>query len=207
MNLYKDCGDLPIRNFDIIYKTNDFNYLVVEFDGYNEVAIPKGANERWQEIKKEWVELIDDNTIAYYHQLISEVVYLQTRYEVSGMLLKEIFERTMHEETLEVYINALKEWKYIWNRKASKLVEIKRLLQQRKASENKLNLKLDELKDLQKENENDDDATTLEKQAVILEQITGKNNIDINTTSVRKWLEINKLATEINEQRRKANGR
>jgi hypothetical protein len=207
MNLYKDCGDLPIRNFDIIYKTNDFNYLVVEFDGYNEVAIPKGANERWQEIKKEWVELIDDNTIAYYHQLISEVVYLQTRYDVSGMLLKEIFERTMHEETLEVYINALKEWKYIWNRKASKLVEIKRLLQQRKASENKLNLKLDELKDLQKENENDDDATTLEKQAVILEQITGKNNIDINTTSVRKWLEINKLATEINEQRRKANGR
>ena len=206
MNLYKDCGDLPIRNFDIIYKTNDFNYLVVEFDGYNEVAIPKGANERWQEIKKEWVELIDDNTIAYYHQLISEVVYLQTRYDVSGMLLKEIFERTMHEETLEVYINALKEWKYIWNRKASKLVEIKRLLQQRKASENKLNLKLDELKDLQKENENDDDATTLEKQAVILEQITGKNNIDINTTSVRKWLEINKLATEINEQRRKANG-
>jgi len=207
MNLYKDCGDLPIRNFDIIYKTNDFNYLVVEFDGYNEVAIPKGANERWQEIKKEWVELIDDNTIAYYHQLISEVVYLQTRYDVSGMLLKEIFERTMHEETLEVYINALKEWKYIWNRKASKLVEIKRLLQQRKASENKLNLKLDELKDLQKENENEDDATTLEKQAVILEQITGKNNIDINTTSVRKWLEINKLATEINEQRRKANGR
>jgi len=207
MNLYKDCGDLPIRNFDIIYKTNDFNYLVVEFDGYNEVAIPKGANERWQEIKKEWVELIDDNTIAYYHQLISEVVYLQTRYDVSGMLLKEIFERTMHEETLEVYINALKEWKYIWNRKASKLVEIKRLLQQRKASENKLNLKLDELKDLQKENENDDDATTLEKQAVILEQITGKNNIDINTTSVRKWLEINKLATEINEQRRRANGR
>jgi len=207
MNLYKDCGDLPIRNFDIIYKTNDFNYLVVEFDGYNEVAIPKGANERWQEIKKEWVELIDDNTIAYYHQLISEVVYLQTRYDVSGMLLKEIFERTMHEETLEVYINALKEWKYIWNRKASKLVEIKRLLQQRKASENKLNLKLDELKDLQKENENDDDATTLEKQAVILEQITGKNNIDINTTSVRKWLEINKLATEINEQRRKANGK
>ena len=207
MNLYKDCGDLPIRNFDIIYKTNDFNYLVVEFDGYNEVAIPKGANERWQEIKKEWVELIDDNTIAYYHQLISEVVYLQTRYDVSGMLLKEIFERTMHEETLEVYINALKEWKYIWNRKASRLVEIKRLLQQRKASENKLNLKLDELKDLQKENENDDDATTLEKQAVILEQITGKNNIDINTTSVRKWLEINKLATEINEQRRKSNGK
>ena len=41
MNLYKDCGDLPIRNFDIIYKTNDFNYLVVEFDGYNGVAIPK----------------------------------------------------------------------------------------------------------------------------------------------------------------------
>ena len=151
--------------------------------------------------------MIDDNTIAYYHQLISEVVYLQTRYDVSGMLLKEIFERTMHEETLEVYINALKEWKYIWNRKASKLVEIKRLLQQRKASENKLNLKLDELKDLQKENENDDDATTLEKQAVILEQITGKNNIDINTTSVRKWLEINKLATEINEQRRKSNGK
>jgi len=206
MNLYKDCSDLPIYNFDIIYKSQDFNYLVVEFDGYNEVSIPKNANERWQAIKKEWAELIDDNTVAYYHQLMSEVVYLQTRYEVSGMFLKEIFEREMHEETLEVYIEALGEWGYKWNRKAKKLVEVKRLLQQRKSSENKLGIKLDELKELQKENELAGEESSIEKQAVLLEQITGKNNIDIKTTSVKKWLEINNIANEINEERRKSNG-
>lgn len=207
MHLYNDCSDLPIANFDTIYKTNDYKFLVVEFDGYNDVEIPKGANERWQDIKNEWIKLLDDNTIAYYHQLILEVVYLQTRYEISGRFLKEIYEREMHEETFNTYVDALKEWGYKWNKKAGYLVEIKRLLQQRKASENQLNLKMDELKKMQDENGYDEDATSLEKQAVILEQITGKNNIDTKTTSVKKWIEISKLATEINNQRAKNNGK
>lgn len=201
--LFNGCEDLPIANFDIIYKTNDFRYLVVGWDGYAEIKVPKGANERWDKIKNEWVELLDDNSVAYYYQLMSECAYLQTRYKVVEKLLKEILERDMNNETFETYINALYQWRYKWNRKNEKFLELKRLAQQWVSSKNKMDMKLDELEELRKKNDNDGETSSLEKQAVILEQITGKNNIDIRTTSVKKWLEITKVAQKINEQRRK----
>lgn len=208
MHLYNNCGDLPILNFDVIYKTNDFRWLVVEYNGYDDIKVPKEANERWEEIKKEWIVLLDDNTIAYYHQLVLEVIYLQTRYNVVKELLQIVWEREeMDDDTMAIYVKALGEWKYKWNSKNTKIKEIERMLKQLRASENKISLKLDELEKIRNENEYDAEVNTLEKQAVVLEQITGKNNIDISTTSVRKWVEISKLANTINEQRRKANGK
>lgn len=203
MYLYQNCGDLPIYNFDVIYRTEDYRFLVVGYNGYDEIKVPKGTNERWQEIKNEWIKLLDDNAIIQYYQLILECTYLQTRYNVVKMLLEQIYKRDMDEKTMETYIEALAKWKYKWNRKAEKLVEIKRLLKQLKASQNKISLKLDTLEKMKSENNFEETPSSLEKQAVILEQITGKNNIDVKTTSVAKWIEIGKLATEINEQRRK----
>ena len=113
----------------------------------------------------------------------------------------------MDEETIDMYAEALAEWRYKWNKKQNKYQNLKRLLNQLKVSKNKIDLKLDELKTLKEENDLEGDDTSLEKQAVVLEQITGKNNIDIKTTSAKKWLEIAKLAESINEQRRKSNGK
>jgi len=204
MHLYKDLGDIPIYNFDIINRTQDYKYLVVGYNGYDDVKIPKEANEKWQSMRNEWVKLLDDNTISYYYELILDVAYLETRYEVVKKLLFIIWERDMDEDTLDAYIGALREWKYIWNKKAKKNKEIKRLLEQHKASENKLNLKKDELKELQQKHDIEDTPMTLEKQAVTLEQVLGKNRIDVRTTSARTWIEYGKLSTEISEQRRKS---
>jgi len=207
MYLYKDCSDIPIWNLQIIYKTNDYKYLVVGYDGYGEINIPKGANERWNEIRNEWIKLMDNNTVAYYYQLINECVYLQTRYDLVKELLKNIFERDMDEETIDMYAEALAEWRYKWNKKQNKYNNLKRLLNDLKFSKNKIDLKVNELRTIKEENNFEGDDTSLEKQAVILEQITGKNNIDVKTTSAKKWLEIAKLAETINEQRRKSNGK
>jgi hypothetical protein len=208
MHLYKDCSDLSIKKFDIIYKTNDFRYLIVGWDGYKEIEVPKGANERWQDIRNEWIDLLDNNVIGYYYQLVLESVYLQTRYNVVKQLLNMIWIRDeFDEESKKIYVGALAEWNYKWNPKQNKTKEMERLLKQLKRSENKIDLKLDELEKLKKENDITDDVSSLEKQAVALEQITGKNNIDTETTSVRKWVEITKLSESINEQRRKANGK
>jgi len=209
MHLYKNCGDLPIFNFDVVYRTNDFKYLVVDYNGYDDIVVPKDANERWEAIKNEWVKLLDDATTAYYYQLVLEIVYLQTRYNIVKQLLKIVWDREdMDEGSMKIYIHALKEWRYFWNEKATKTNEVDRLLKQLKRSQNKITLKLDELEKMREDNNMDDeDASTLDKQAVTLEQITGKNNIDTRTTSVSKWVEISKLAESINEQRRKGNGK
>lgn len=199
--LYKDCYDLSIYNFDIIFKTKDFRYLVPGYDGYNDIDIPIGAGKRWNDIYHEWIKLSDSNTMIYYYQLLSEVAYLETRYVATQVLIYEIYTQNMNEKTLDMYIEALKVWRYFYNKDNDKLAEVERLTNQHIASKNKIGLKrseLDRMKD-----EFSDNEQTLVGQAVILEQITGRNNIDIKTTSVAKWLEIGKIANNINEQRRR----
>lgn len=203
---YRNCSEIPIYNFTQIKMKEDLRYMVIGWDGYEDIKVPKEANEHWQNIRNEWIELLDDNTISYYYDLILEIIYLQTRFNLASEYLKQIATRDMNNETMEKYVELLANWKYKWNRKNLKSVEIERLLRQLKASQNKIGLKLDELERLKKENGFDEAPQSLEKQAVILEQITGKNSIDVMTTSVKKWLEIGKMANEINEQRRK-NGR
>jgi len=204
VRVYKGCSDLPIRRFDIVYKTNDYRYLCLEYNGYNEIEVPKEAEKRWEEIFDEWVKLCDDNTISYYYQLILEVTYLETRYIVSKEMLQQIFMRypeAMDEETLDLYIAELKKWKYVYNKKNNMLDEVGRLMDQHRASQNKLGLKKSELEEMRKEHE-DVEPQTLEAQAIILEHITGIKT-DLDKDSVLKWLETGKLATNINEQRRK----
>jgi hypothetical protein len=111
----------------------------------------------------------------------------------------------MSEEVFEKYIEELSHWKYYYNKKNNFLDEINRLLNQRNASENKLNLKKDELNELQKTHQ-DTAPQTLEAQAILLEHLTNIK-IDLDKDSVLKWIEAGKLATLINEQKRKANAK
>ena len=207
MHLYKDCGDMPILNFDIVNKTGDLKYMVVGYDGYKELKPPKGANERWQAIRKEWLELVDDSEMAYYHNLVSECIYLETKRDAVKFILENIFRRNMSPLTFRTYANSLSDWGYKWNFKNDKLTELKRQLKIVRISENKLSLKLDELKSYRESKNMSSEATSLEKQAVILEEASGRNHIDIKTTSVKKWVAISKRAEERQNQLKKANGK
>lgn len=200
-NLYKDCSVLPIYNFDMVYKSKDYRYLVVEFDGYNDVEIPENHEEHWKTIHDQWIELIDNNEITYYYQLILEVTYLQTRYDVVKMLLFEVYRQdSMTESDLDLYIEALGKWHYNYDKTKDRFDEIERLMKQHKGSENKLGIKTSELKEMAKKD--DGEVRTLEAQAVILEKITGIK-VDIMKDSVIRWIEIQKLAQSINEQNRR----
>jgi len=206
MHIYNGCHDLPIWNFHMIYTTNDFRYMVVGWDGYENIKVPKGANEQWDKIKNEWIKLIDNNVIAYYNQLLLECIYLETRYEVVGKLLATILDYNMKADVLDKFKESLANWEYYWNDKNAKFVEVKRLYKQLKASKNKIKIKIDELKRLKEENDFEGEGTTLEKQAIIIESVSGVK-IDIKKDSVTKWVEACKLTEKINEQRRKANGK
>lgn len=199
--LYKDCSDISIYNFDQIYKTENYMYLVVGYDGYKDVKIPDGYKERWKEIKDEWISLIDDNSVTYYYQLVLEVAYLQSRYDVSGMLLHQVWIQDMDSETLNSYIKVLKLWGYKYNKSKDKADEVNRLMLQRKSSENKLSIKSSELKKLREEHE-DKEVSTLEQQALIIEQATGIK-INIKKDSVTTWVSAIKLAEKTNENKKK----
>lgn len=206
---YKDCSYLPIWNFDMINKTKDYRYLVVGYDDLNPKTEPKekeleGAEEHWTKILDEWVALVDDSKVSLMYELSSELNYLKMRESISTMLLEQIYSRIMDDETLDKYISALREWEYYWDKKQSHLDNIERLLREIRADKNKIGLRESEYENLQSKNET---SQSIEKQSVIVEMILGKNNIDLKTTSVKKWHEIIKLADEVNEQRKKTYGK
>lgn len=207
MHLYKDCSDIPLYNFDIIYRTNDLKFLVVGWNGYDEIKVPKGANERWTQIKNEWVKLLGNTTTAYYYQLVLETVYLQTRREAVNIILQRIFVREdMQGATLDTYAEMLAIWDYKWRKGATKENNILRLQKQLKQSENKINLKLDELEVMKKEHGDDGETVSLERQVLVIERSTNIK-IDPKKDSIKTWVEVCKMHEEIQSQREKANGK
>ena len=208
MHLYKDCGDMPILNFDIVNKTGDLKYMVVGYDGYKDLKPPKGANERWQAIRKEWLELVDDSEMAYYHNLVSECIWLETRYNMVHLILENMYKRAMSPLTFKTYADGLSEWGYKWNFKNDKLSEMQKQLKISKISKNKLTLKLDELKSYRDSKNMSSEATSLYKQAVILEKAAELSySIDVKETPIAKWVEISKMAEKRQSQLKRSNGK
>lgn len=202
MHLYKNCSDIPLHNFNVVYNTNDLKFLIVGYNGYDEVKPPKEANERWQEIKNEWVKLLGNATTAYYYQLLQETIYLQTRYNAVRSLLEQIFKRDdIQGAKLDQFIEGLALWKYKWQKGQTREKNLMRLLKQQKASENKIKIKVSELEEMKKE-QSDDDDVSIERQVLIIEQSTGIK-INPKVDSVKTWIEACKIHEDIQNQRQK----
>lgn len=203
MHLYKNCSDIPLHNFNVVYNTNDLKFLIVGYNGYDEVKPPKEANERWQEIKDEWVKLLGNATTAYYYQLLQETIYLQTRYNAVRSLLEQIFKRDdIQGAKLDQFIEGLALWKYKWQKGQTREKNLMRLLKQQKASENKIKIKVSELEEMKKEQGDDGDDVSIERQVLIIEQSTGIK-INPRVDSVKTWVEACKIHEDIQNQRQK----
>lgn len=203
MHLYKNCSDIPLHNFNVVYNTNDLKFLIVGYNGYDEVKPPKEANERWQEIKNEWVKLLGNATTAYYYQLLQETIYLQTRYNAVRSLLEQIFKRDdIQGAKLDEFTEGLALWKYKWQKGQTREKNLMRLLKQQKASENKIKIKVSELEEMKKEQGDDGDDVSIERQVLIIEQSTGIK-INPRVDSVKTWVEACKIHEDIQNQRQK----
>lgn len=204
MAFYKDCRYIPIWNFNMINIANDLRFLVVGFDESNDETEPKksdlkGADEHWIALLDEWVALVDDTRINMIYDLSSELNYLKIREQVSLMILEQIYTREMDEETFGMYIKSLREWEYYWNSDESLIDNLHRITREIRADRNKIGLKESEYDNLKSK---EGVSQTLEKQSVIVEQVLGKNHIDLKTTSVTRWIELVKLSEEINKDRK-----
>jgi len=202
---YRNCNELSVYNFHKILETNNYAYLVVGFDEYEKINInEKEASDVWNLIYEEYCKLTEDNKSLLYFAIFQELLYLKTRFEVATTLLKQLSNGIDDKTVVLKYINALRVWKYKINKDKPLDEELDRMVNQLKASTNKIQIKQSELEDL---NVNNSDKLSLIEQVVKLELALGKNEIDIKKTVVSKYIALFKEVKLINEARSKQNNK
>ncbi|MEN8122202.1 MAG: hypothetical protein ABFS35_17785 [Bacteroidota bacterium] len=190
IRLHTSCSTLSIYAFDKISDKSDLRYLVIGWNEFDKVNIDQEkANEIWQDIFNEYIELSDDNKIAMYYATLMEVSQLKARKYTVNKLLDRLVNIT-DKEMIDAYIFELNKWKFRINKDKPLKDEMVRMYAQLRATNNKINLKEDELKNYKQEGE----SLSLTEQVVKLENATGRALIDPKTTSVEKWIMIIKNA-------------
>ena len=201
---YRNCDELPMYNFSKILETNNYAYLVVGYDGYEDAVFEESkANEFWESIYEEYCKLTQDNKSLMYFAIFQELVYLKTRYQVAVTLLTQL-ELGLSDDLKNDFIEELRKWKYKINKDRPLKDELGRMLKQLNASTNAIKIKQSQLDDLKAKNS---EKLSLIEQTVKLELALGKNEIDIKKTVVAKFVALFKEVQLLNQARKKRNGK
>lgn len=202
---YRNCDELSVYNFHKVLETNNYSYLIVGFDDYNLIEInEKEADELWSSIYEEYCKLTKNNKSLLYFAVFQELIYLKTRYQVARILLMQLSNGKNSEDFVLECIERLKEWKYKINKEKPLKDELSRMINQLKASENKIQMKQSELEDL---NVDESEKLSLIEQNVKLELALGKNEINTKTTSVSKYIALFNEVKILNEAKNKQNNK
>lgn len=204
--LYRNCSEIFVYNFFKIIETQNLIWLVVGYDGYDKVKYDvKQAKENWDNIFEEYFKLKGDNKTLLYLEIQSELLYLKARFQTASMLLGRLEKGVLNDELRIQFIEHLADWNYVINREKPLDNEIERMYRQLMASKNKINLKEQELKDLNIGG--DKSNMSLIEQTIKLEQALGRNEINLKTTTLEKYIGLIKEVEEINRARKKKNGK
>lgn len=202
---YRNCDELSVYNFHKVLETNDYSYLIVGFDGYDKLEFDeKKADEIWGNIYEEYCILTKNNKSLLYFAIFQELLYLKTRYQVARILLIQLSNNNNSEEFVLECIERLREWKYKIDKEKPLKDELERMIHQLKVSENKIQIKTSELKDL---NVNEGEKLSLIEQNVKLELALGKNKINTRETSVSEHVALFNEADLLNQARKKQNNK
>ena len=201
MKWHISCSTLSIYAFHKIMETGDYKFLAKE--PYNNFVKDIGRDKlekAWANIYKEYCELTNDNRALEYYRLKSELIYLETRRQVVGKLFSQITMRNMPREVFMAYIEEIRYWKFKYKKDRKVLSEMENLGRQIKTTGNRIAMNRAKLESF-KTGQN---PVPLEMQALNVEQALGKNSIDLENTSVIKWLymieKIKKIAIERNKK-------
>jgi len=207
LRLHRSCETLSIYSFHKIMESSNYCHLIIDWDGYSKIDfdIQKNFDEDdlqdiWKGIYDEYCKLTNDNKSLHFYQLLEQVNYLEVRRYIVSNLIQQMVANEKKEEILDLYIETLRQWKYIWDKNLVYHEAIFKLLKDLKASENKIELKKDELEKLK----SSDEPMTLTQQVVKLERALERNLIDPKITSVEKWIELMNQVKDINAARQKA---
>jgi len=202
---YRNCNELSIHSFSKVLETNNYAWLLVDFDEYKDVKFDeKEASEIWQKIFEEYSKLTEDNKALLFLAIHQQLIYLRTRYEVARTLLMQLVNGVEKKDIRFGYFKALAEWNYNINTEKPLHEELERMFMQLKASTNKINIKQSELDDLKV---NEGEKLSIIEQGLKLELALDKNDINLKTTSVTKFIAMFKEVRLRNEARKKNNGK
>lgn len=206
--VYSNCDLLPISLFYKILKTSDYTLLYKNYDNLKDKPTIKKCSDLWLDIYDEYVSLVNDETVKYYYELEKSVMYLTKRYEVAFFMLKQLSEGLLNNNEKIAYVEELRKWSYNINLKNNLDTELDNAVRQLKSSQNKINIKKNELEQMRQNMQKDSGSMTLIEQATRLEHALNRSaNIDIHNTVVSKWVVLVKILEETNRAKRKENGK
>lgn len=187
--LYLGTSDLPIYRFDKIQSTNNLAYLIIDWNERDEVKIPEGANELWEQIQEVWHEKTSNNEAMIRNALVSEVDYLERRLYAISVLIHSITENNK-----KAFGEELNAWGVKFNAKKTVKSQLKNLNRQVRAAKTKIGLKQSDLEQMS----TDEAPMGILKQKIKLERALGLK-IDIKTTPVDEWLVLYDELIELSE--------
>ncbi|WP_394749534.1 hypothetical protein [Spongiimicrobium salis] len=199
LKYYTTCSDLPIWNFTKYVEKLDGRWLLREWNEIEKVNVSDCAV--WPEIINEYYEILDDSDAYENFRLQGEIGALESKMYICSMIMDAILTNSMTEESRKEHFKELAAWGFAFNQSKVES-ELERFNVWLLSIKTKIGFIKNDLKKIQTGKKV---KTRIEKAQVNLENATGRNNIDLKTTSVAKWIELIKSAEEMASQKRKNN--
>lgn len=176
MELYRNCRELPIHNFFEISRTNDFSYLI-KSGGITDEAV----------LKKKYIEIVDEYNSLFTNKGKNPAMIFQSKYIIQALKVRNL-------EVIELLINTsglTDEIKEISKKLKIKPEKISEFLAGLKNELSRLEKEM-EIREMEKENEDDKDINALEKSLTLVKE-NGFNFDRFSTPIIEFVFAINRL--------------
>ena len=201
---YKSCKTLPMYNFYEILGSEDYRWLLKDFNEDIDTNIQDTEKVRLETIFKdifnEYIELKNDIKIINNLKQRAIIANLENRMFWGATLLK-LYIQNPTEGTAK----ALKDWKFKVDFKGSLEKEIQSLSNQLKSLKTRLNIEISKYENTLEKNKSKKDVKfNIDEQTINIAKVLDLNfPIIAKTTTVAQWVAYCKNAENIIKQRNK----
>lgn len=184
---YKNCKTIPMYNFYEILATNNYKWVLMNYNDNSDVDISEKENNRlkliFQDIFNEYLELKKDEKVLKTLKQRAIIANLENRF-FWGVTLSKLYLKNKSKETLE----SLKSWKFKVNESDDLNSIFDSLNKQLKALRTKINLEKSTFNKLTKDNNVKKDFN-IEKQAInVAKGLDLKYPINTKETTMLQWI-------------------
>lgn len=209
LKTFKSCKTLWMRNFYEILDTNDFRWLLIDFDENSDIELDHKQKveleEQWKVIFNDYVELKGDKNIIDDLRKRAQIANLQNRMFFGVSLLNLLIKNPKTPKLNEI-IDELAEWKFRIDKKQNLSKEVEKIVKQLKAVRTRINIELSKYKEKQEKYKKQEKHDINDQTINIAKILDLKYPILTSETTVSQWLSYCKNANNVIKQQKKKNG-